>query len=57
MPGLSNAPTAVLAVGLTILGFLSYLAGLVLNVVASMRSEMGLAYLSYPPVSAGRSRT
>jgi glycosyltransferase involved in cell wall biosynthesis len=48
-------PTAVLAIGLTILGFLSFLAGLILDVVATMRSEMKrLAYLSYPPVSTGR---
>ena len=49
-------PTAVLSVGLIIVGFLSFLAGLILDVVATMRSEMKrLAYLSYPPVSAGRS--
>ncbi len=48
-------PTAVLAVGLMIVGFLSTLAGLILDVVATMRSEMKrLIYLSYPPVSAGR---
>jgi hypothetical protein len=48
-------PTAVLDVGLIILGFLSCLAGLILDVVATMRNEMKrLAYLSYPPVSAGR---
>jgi glycosyltransferase involved in cell wall biosynthesis len=48
-------PTAVLAIGLVIIGFLSFLAGLILDVVATMRSEMKrLAYLSYPPVSAGR---
>ena len=48
-------PTAVLAVGLTIVGFLSILAGLILDVVATMRSEMKrLIYLTYPPVSAGR---
>jgi Glycosyl transferase family 2 len=45
-------PTAVLAVGLIIVGFLSWLAGLILDVVATMRNEMKrLAYLSYPPVS------
>ncbi len=45
-------PTAVLAVGLTIVGFLSWLAGLILDVVATMRSEIKrLAYLSYPPIS------
>ena len=45
-------PTAVLAVGLIVVGFLSSLAGLILDVVATMRSEMKrLAYLSYPPVS------
>jgi glycosyltransferase involved in cell wall biosynthesis len=49
-------PTAVLSVGLIIIGFLSFLAGLILDVVATMRSEMKrLAYLSYPPVSAGLS--
>jgi glycosyltransferase involved in cell wall biosynthesis len=49
-------PTAVLAIGLIIIGFLSFLAGLILDVVATMRSEMKrLTYLSYPPVSAGRS--
>ena len=49
-------PTAVLSVGLIIVGFLSFLAGLILDVVATMRSEMKrLAYLSYPPVSVGRS--
>jgi glycosyltransferase involved in cell wall biosynthesis len=49
-------PTAVLAIGLIIIGFLSFLAGLILDVVATMRSEMKrLVYLSYPPVSAGRS--
>jgi len=48
-------PTAILAVGLIIVGFLSFLAGLILDVVATMRSEMKrLAYLSYPPVSADR---
>jgi len=49
-------PTAVLSVGLIIVGFLSFLAGLILDVVATMRSEMKrLAYLSYPPVSVARS--
>jgi len=48
-------PTAILAVGLIIVGFLSTLAGLILDVVATMRNEMKrLAYLSYPSVSAGR---
>ena len=48
-------PTAVLAVGLIIVGFLSALAGLILDVVATMRSEMKrLIYLSYPPIFAGR---
>ena len=47
-------PTAVLSVGLIVVGFLSTLAGLILDVVATMRSEMKrLAYLSYPPLSAG----
>ena len=50
-------PTAVLSVGLIIIGFLSFLAGLILDVVATMRSEMKrLAYLSYPPLSARRTR-
>jgi glycosyltransferase involved in cell wall biosynthesis len=49
-------PTAVLAIGLITIGFLSFLAGLILDVVATMRSEMKrLAYLSYPPVSVRRS--
>ena len=49
-------PTAVLSVGLIIVGFLSFLAGLILDVVATMRSEMKrLAYSSYPPVSVARS--
>ena len=49
-------PTAILSVGLIIVGFLSFFAGLILDVVATMRSEMKrLAYLSYPPVSVGRS--
>jgi len=48
-------PTAVLAVGLIIVGFLSWLAGLILDAVATMRSEMKrLAYLSHPTVSANR---
>jgi glycosyltransferase involved in cell wall biosynthesis len=48
-------PTAVLVIGMILAGFLSTLAGLILDVVATMRSEMKrLAYLSYPPVSAGR---
>jgi len=49
-------PTAVLIVGLIIAALLSFLAGLILDVVATMRSEMKrLAYLSYPPSSADRS--
>jgi glycosyltransferase involved in cell wall biosynthesis len=49
-------PTAILAIGLIIIGFLSFLAGLILDVVATMRSEMKrLAYLSHAPVSIGRS--
>jgi glycosyltransferase involved in cell wall biosynthesis len=48
-------PTAVLVIGMILAGFLSTLAGLILDVVATMRSEMKrLAYLSYPPVSADR---
>ena len=47
-------PTAILSVGMIIVGFLSCLAGLILDVVATMRGEMKrLAYLSYPPVSSG----
>jgi glycosyltransferase involved in cell wall biosynthesis len=49
-------PTAILIIGLIITGFLSTLAGLILDVVATMRAEVKrLAYLSYPPVSGGRS--
>ena len=33
-------PTAVLVIGMTLAGFLSTLAGLILDVVATMRSEM-----------------
>src|SRR5580658_10900147 len=48
-------PTGVLVAGLTIVGFLSWLAGLILDVVATMRNEMKrLAYLSYPKVSVNR---
>jgi glycosyltransferase involved in cell wall biosynthesis len=48
-------PTAILSVGLIIVGFLSCLAGLILDVVATMRGEMKrLAYLSYPPLSIGQ---
>jgi glycosyltransferase involved in cell wall biosynthesis len=46
-------PTAVLSVGLIITGFLSCLAGLILDIVTTMRHEMKrLAYLSFPPISA-----
>ena len=49
-------PTAVLSVGLMITGFLSCLAGLILDTVATMRHEMKrLAYLSFPPLSASGS--
>jgi hypothetical protein len=49
-------PTAILSVGLIIIGFLSFLAGLILDVVATMRSEMKrLIYLSYTPPSGGPS--
>jgi hypothetical protein len=45
-------PTAILSVGLVIIGFLSFLAGLILDVVATMSNERKkLAYLSYPPIS------
>ena len=45
-------PTAVLSVGLIITGFLSCLAGLILDAVATMRHEMKrLTYLSLPPLS------
>jgi hypothetical protein len=46
-------PTAVLSVGLIITGFLSCLAGLILDTVTTMRHEMKrLAYLSLPPICA-----
>ena len=49
-------PTAVLSVGLIITGFLSCLAGLMLDTVATMRHEMKrLTYLSFPPPSVGGS--
>lgn len=44
-------PTAVLATGLVLLGFLSLACGLVLDVVSRGRKEMKrLAYLAIPPV-------
>lgn len=50
-------PTAVLAVGLIVIGVLSCLAGLILDVVARMRKEMmRLAYLSYPPILSGEAK-
>jgi len=49
-------PTAVLNVGLIITGFLSCLAGLMLDTVATMRHEMKrLTYLSFPPLSTSGS--
>jgi hypothetical protein len=46
-------PTALLSVGMTIAGFLSCLAGLILDVVTTMRQEMKrLTYLAFPSVSA-----
>jgi hypothetical protein len=48
-------PTAVLSVGLIITGFLSCLAGLILDIVTTMRHEMKrLTYLSFPPVSVSK---
>ncbi len=46
-------PTAVLDVGLAIVGVLSIFAGLILDVVTRMRQEMKrLAYLAVPPAAA-----
>jgi len=43
-------PTAVLSVGLTVIGVLSCFTGLILDMVATMRYEMKrLIYLSIPP--------
>jgi glycosyltransferase involved in cell wall biosynthesis len=43
-------PTAVLVVGMTVIGVLSIFVGLILDVVTTMRQEMKrLAYLSEPP--------
>jgi glycosyltransferase involved in cell wall biosynthesis len=48
-------PTALLSVGLLIIAVLSFLAGLILDVVATMRHEIKrLAYLSIPPVTESR---
>jgi glycosyltransferase involved in cell wall biosynthesis len=48
-------PTAILIVGLVTTGFLCFLAGVILDVVTTMRNEMKrLAYLSFPPVSPTR---
>ena len=47
-------PTTILVVGLITVGSLSCLTGLILDVVATMRSEIKrLAYLSCPPGSVG----
>ncbi|MBV8071877.1 MAG: hypothetical protein JO270_18355 [Acidobacteriaceae bacterium] len=46
-------PTAVLVVGLVIVGVLSIFTGLILDMVTTMRQEMKrLAYLSEPPLTA-----
>jgi hypothetical protein len=50
----SRLPTAVLITG-RITGFLSCLAGLILDVVATCGEMNRLAYSSYPPVSPGHS--
>ena len=48
-------PTAVLATGLTILGFLSFFTGLILDTVVRGRREMRrLAYLAQPAVGSRR---
>jgi glycosyltransferase involved in cell wall biosynthesis len=47
-------PTALLATGLTLLGFLSFFCGLILDTVTRGRREMRrLAYLAFPAVSPG----
>jgi hypothetical protein len=47
-------PTAVLATGIVLLSFLSFLCGLVLDTVTRVRREMKrLAYLAIPGVAAG----
>ena len=47
-------PTAVLSVGLVVLGWLSIFAGIILDVVAKARREVKrLAYLAVPPPRAG----
>jgi glycosyltransferase involved in cell wall biosynthesis len=44
-------PTAILAVGLVLLGMLSFVSGLILDMTTRTRQEMKrLAYLSIPPV-------
>ena len=46
-------PTAVLVVGMTIIGVLNIFVGLILDGVTTMRQEMKrLAYLSEPPPGA-----
>jgi hypothetical protein len=51
-------PTAVLGIGLFIIGVLSCLAGLILDMVATMRREMKrLAYLSNPSLGARDERS
>lgn len=48
-------PTAVLSVGLVMLGFLSVFTGLILDVVTKARQELKrLTYLSMPPPGASR---
>ena len=48
-------PTAVLVVGMAIIGVLSIFAGLILDIVTTMRNEAKrLAYLAVPPPAASR---
>ena len=48
-------PTAVLDVGLVVIGVLSVFAGLILDMVATMRQETKrLAYLAVPPLADGQ---
>jgi glycosyltransferase involved in cell wall biosynthesis len=49
-------PTAILSSGLTVIGTLSFLAGLILDMVTKLRHEMKrLAYLSIPAVNNAQS--
>ena len=48
-------PTAVLSVGLVVLGWLSIFAGIIIDIVAKMRHEVKLlAYLAIPPIEMRR---